>query len=208
MKRRIQLTKFKQETGIKVGDMMTRKLILINPETSVKECVKKMLDNKIGTVLVTNKDKKLLGLITKLDILRLIPKGKDLSKVKAGDIMIRNVKTIRPDIDLYQAIILMRKTKKKKMPVIENDKVIGMLNAKDIVRFEPQLFEHIAEAMTIREETEKLRRLAKYREHRVLHGIEPRGHIEGPCEECGNFDLLEEVDGRLLCSACRDKLGY
>ncbi|OYT41886.1 hypothetical protein B6U80_00530 [Candidatus Pacearchaeota archaeon ex4484_26] len=72
MKRRIQLTKFKQETGIKVGDMMTRKLILVNPETSVKECVKKMLDNKIGTVLVTNKDKKLLGLITTCPGLRVV----------------------------------------------------------------------------------------------------------------------------------------
>ncbi|HIH17923.1 MAG: hypothetical protein QT01_C0005G0017 [archaeon GW2011_AR6] len=208
MKQRIQLTKFRQEVGLKVGDMMTRKLILANPDTSIESCVKKMLDNKVGTVLVTEKDR-LIGIITKLDILRLIPRKLDLSKVKARDIMIRKVKTIRPDVDLYQAIILMRKTKIKKMPVVaEGNKVIGMLHAKDIVKFEPQLFEHIAEAVHIKEESEKLRRLDKWREHRALHGIEPRGSVEGPCEECGNYGMLEENEGRLICPACRDVYGY
>ena len=105
MKQRIQLTRFKQEIGLKVGDMMTRKLILANPDTSVDSCVKKMLENKVGTVLVTDKDK-LMGIISKLDILRLIPRKLDLSKVKAKEIMTRNVRTIKPEVDLYQAIIL------------------------------------------------------------------------------------------------------
>ncbi len=207
MKQRIQLTRFRQETGIKIGDIMTRKLVMASPDTPVSVCVKKMLDNKIGTVLITEKDR-LLGIITKLDILRLIPKKLDLTKVKAKDIMVKKVKTIRPDIDLYQAIILMRKTKIKKMPVVvEGNKVIGMLNAKDIVKFEPQLFEHIAEAIYIKEESEKLRRLDKWRDHRVMHGLEPRGSVEGPCEECGNYGWLEDMEGRLLCVECKDVYG-
>ena len=207
MKKRIQLTKFRQETGIKVGDIMTRKLILARPDTPVDVCVKKMLDNKIGSVLVTN-DQKLLGLIAKIDILRLIPQCKDFSKVKAKDIMKRKVRTIRPDLDIYQAITFMKKTKIKKLPVMDGSKVIGILNAKDIVKIEPQLFEHIAESLYIKEESEKLRRLDKHREQRFMQGIEPKGNVEGPCEECGNYGWLEDIEGRLLCVECKDVYGF
>lgn len=203
MKRRIHLGRISRRTGIKVGDIMTRNLIMVNPETSIEECVQKMLDNKIGTVLVSNKGT-LRGIITKMDIIKLIPRCKVFSKEKAKDAMITKVRTINPDADLYKAMILMQKTKFKKIPVVEGNKVVGMLNAKDIMKLQPQLIEHMIEALQIREESEKLRRLDKYRSVRISSGIEPRGTIEGPCEECGNYGLLDEYEGRLLCSECKD----
>ncbi|MBU2496795.1 MAG: CBS domain-containing protein [Nanoarchaeota archaeon] len=203
MKKRIQLTKFKQETGIKVGDMMTRNVIKVSPETTVKECVKKLFGVKASNFVVEDKGK-LVGIITKRDLLLSIIRSKNPGNVKVKEVMTRKVRTIKPDIDLYQASILMKKTKIKKLPVMENNKIIGFLTMKDIVRFEPQLFEHIAEAVHIREESEKLKRLDKYKgqRDRGLHGT------EGHCEECGNFGVLEEIDGRLICVVCKDNLGY
>ena len=202
MKKRIQLTKFKQETGIKVGDMMTRNVIKVSPETTVKECVKKLFSMKASNFVVEKKDK-LVGIITKRDLLWSIARSKNPGDVKVKEIMTKKVRTIKPEVDLYKASILMKKTKIKKLPVVENNKVIGFLTMKDIVRFEPQLFEHIAEAMRIREESEKLKRLYKYKETgKSLH------RREGHCEECGNFGFLEEIDGRFICLVCKDNLGY
>lgn len=207
MKKRIQLGRFKQEIGIKVGDIMTRDLVKVAPETTVKECVEKIFKFKTGSIIVSEKDK-MLGIVTKRDLLSAILKSKDPGKIKVKEIMTRKVRTIRPDTDLYKALILMKKTKIKKFPVIENNKVIGFLTMKDVVKFEPQLLEQIAEAIYVREESAKLKRLDRYRKHRILHGIEPGGHIEGPCEECGNHGWLEEIEGRLICSACKDNEGH
>lgn len=207
MKQRIQLTRFKQEIGLKVGDIMTRNVVRVSPDTNVKACIDKMFKLKTGSIVVTEGEK-LRGIVTKRDLLSAILKTKDPGAVKVKDIMTMRVKTITPDIDLYKALILMKKTKIKKFPVVEGSRVIGFLTTKDIIKIEPQLFEHIAEAFHIKEESEKLRRLDKWREHRVLHGIEPRGSVEGPCEECGNYGWLDENEGRLICVECRDVYGY
>lgn len=207
MKRRIQLTKFRQQTGIKVGDIMTRQLVVANPDSSVKECVKNSLKTKADTILVT-KDGHLIGLVRRREVLNLMIQDKDPSKVKIIEIMKRNIKTITPDKDLYEATSIMKKNKVKRLPVVEDGKVIGILTLDDIIKFEPKLIEQIMEAFHIREETEKLRRLSKHRDHRILHGIEPKGNVEGPCEECGNYGWLEETEGRLICVECKDVYGF
>ena len=79
--------------------------------------------------------------------------------------------------------------------LVANKKIIGYITLKDILKFKPSLFESLNEFHLIKEEAEKIERSKT-----AMKG----NFIKGSCEECGNFDVLEEIDGRLICESCRD----
>ena len=189
------------KTGIKVSDIMTRKLVTVSPETSVKECVEKVFKEKSGMLLVTN-NSELLGIVTKRDILGVMIDGRNPQEVKASEVMTTGVKTTSPTLDIYDAIIKMSKVRIKKLPVIHENKVVGVLTLVDILKIEPQLFDYMTDAIYIREQAEKLKR----REERLAVKSDSReDRVEGPCESCGNFDYLDlSESSRLLCAECRD----
>jgi len=187
-----------KKIGIKVGDVMTRDFISVLPGVSVLDCARKMVKHHTGSLVIKENDI-LKGIITRKDIIwALIKKSKrDLSKIKAIEISPRKIATIRPDIDLMDALQKMRKTKFKRLPVVVKNRVIGLLTMKDIVKIEPDLFD-IAVAhstMEIREEGEKIKRVASSGEFKM-----------GICEECGNEDMLYKIDGQLICESCSDKM--
>jgi DNA-directed RNA polymerase II subunit RPB2 len=69
--------------------------------------------------------------------------------------MKKKVVTIKPGADLAEALQRIKKKKVRRLPVVENGKVIGMLTTKDIFKIEPGLYELIAQSMKIKEESEK-----------------------------------------------------
>lgn len=181
-----------ENTGIKVGDLMTRNFIHIKEDTSLKECAKIMIKKRIGSLIVKENDK-LKGILTEKDVVWTVAKkSKEAFKdIKAKDIMKRKVVTIRPEADIIEAMRRFKKKKIRRLPVVERGKLIGMLTTKDILRIDPGLFQMIAETMKIKEETEKLNR----------SNIEaPRK--QGTCEECNEFDLLYYDGAQWLCERC------
>lgn len=182
--------------GVKVGDIMTRGFISVDPDTSVLDCAKRMVKKRVGSLVLTEGNN-LKGIITEGDIIWAMTKKsrRELSNIKAKEITPRKLVTIKPSADLYQALQKMKKTRYRWLPVTINKSVIGFLTLKDILRIEPSLFETAAEAMQIREESEKLKR------RQVGESF-----TEGLCEECGNFDLLYKVDNRTICENCRDAM--
>jgi hypothetical protein len=89
----------------------------------------------------------------------------------------------------------MKKLKFRRLPVTIDGNVIGMLTLKDILRIEPSLFSGMHDIERIKEESEKLKRLKSGRFEK-----------EGPCEECGRFNILYRVDGRLICDECKEAM--
>jgi len=182
------------EIGIKVGDIMTRNFIFSNPGVSVLNAVKLMKKNRVGS-LVISENNHLKGILTEKDILWALSKKKDLTGIKIGDIMKRKITTIKPSADIYKALSVMKKTKFRRLPVIVNKKVIGLLTLKDILRIEPELFEIVKENYVIKEQEMKIKRKTN-----------PAEFQEGICEECGNVDILYNIDSKLICESCRDNL--
>jgi len=182
--------------ALKVGEIMTRDFVYVLPDTNLFDCAKVMIKKRVGS-LVLKQDNRLGGILTERDILWALTKKskKGLKNIKAKDIATRKVVTIKPEADISEALDKMNKKKKRWLPVIANKKLIGLVTIKDILKFRPSWLESAGEIMRIREESEKLKR----REN-------PRTGVEGMCEECGNYDLLSKVDGRLLCESCVDSM--
>jgi len=183
------------DTGIKVGDLMTRNFIHVPPETNLRECAKTMIKKRVGSLII-KEDDKLKGILTEKDIIwAIVKKSKSgLKDIKAKDLMKRKVVTIKPGADITDAITKFRKKKVRRLPVVENGKLIGFLTTKDILRIDPGLFQMIAQTIKIREETEKLRR-------KDIEGERK----QGICEECGDYEILYNDNAQWLCDKCYNK---
>jgi len=182
-------------TQITVSDVMTRDPITIKPETTLLECAKKMVRNRVGSLLlVTNK--KLVGFISEKDILwALIKKSKEeLSRIKAIDISPRKIATIKPSATIDEAMSKMKKFKFKKLPVIHEGELVGIITTKDILNFKPEFYPELEEFAQIREEEKKLKRIKRTK----------KSIYDGVCEECGNHEILTNIDGMLICDSCRN----
>ncbi|MBC8494612.1 CBS domain-containing protein [archaeon] len=178
------------KTGIKVADAMTNKPVSISSDCSVTECAKLMRKYKVGSLLVKDENQ-VLGILTEKDFVeKILAKGKNPNDMIAADIMEKNLITIEPGRDIYEAMMEMRNSDIRRLPVEENGKIIGFLTMKDILKIEPQLFDLLVEKIELREE--------------MLKPTKSEHREEGVCESCGNFTYdLQEDAGVKLCFDCR-----
>ena len=180
-----------------VSDLMTHEPVTVSPNIDLLECIKKMVKKRIGSLLIVDK-KKLVGLISEHDILWALTKKlpKDLSKIKAIDISPRKIATIKPSTPLEEAWRKMKKLKFERLPVIKDKELVGLITAKDILNFHPELYRELDEFAKIREESRKLKAMKKARYAQEV--------TEGICEECGNQEILYRVHGNLICASCKE----
>jgi len=175
---------------------MTRNYASVTQDNSIIGCAKIMTAKKVGSLIVED-DKKLLGIIAEKDIIWALVKRQDLNKIKVKDIMTRNVVSISPSDDIYDAIARMNRKRVKVLPVMVNKKVIGVLTMKDVLKVEPSLFELASNSLDIREEKDKFRRK---KQASAGYGFVK----EGICDECKEYEMLYNLDNRLICDSCKE----
>jgi CBS domain-containing protein len=180
--------------NILVADIMTREPITISSDANLLECAKKMVKKDVGSLLIVDK-KRLVGFISQRDILWALTKSSkgDLTKIKAIEISPKKVATIKPDNTIREAIEKMNRLKFERLPVVHKNELVGVITARDILNFHPEVYPEIEEFAKIREEKEKLKRIKEAEKRR-----------EGICEECGNQGILFRYNGMLVCESCRD----
>lgn len=182
---------------ILVSDIMTREPITEKPETNLLDCARKMVKKKTGSLLLTNKTK-LVGIISRHDILWALTKQSKagLKDIKAIDISPKKLAVIKPSATLDEALKKMKDSKFERLPVVENNKLVGIITVKDILSFNPEIYPELEEFARIREESRKLKLVKKAKGREPVH--------EGICEECGNHDILYRVKGMLICESCKN----
>ena len=135
-----------------VKDAMNRRVIVIKPDATVREAARIMTKFRIGSLIVME-DKNLIGIITELDIIwKVVANDLNPNTTLVRDVMSKEVVTVKPDQSLEDAAELMVRRKIKKLPVVEDHKLVGILTATDLISFEPKLIEGLAKLMLFREE--------------------------------------------------------
>ena len=135
-----------------VRDAMTVNPRTVNMKDSVVEAAHIMEKEDVGSVPVVDTDNILVGMITDRDIaLRVVAAGKDPRSTAAGDVATKEVSPTYPDASLDQALSQMAQRQVRRLPVIENDRVVGILAQADIVhevrdKKAGQLVEEISES--------------------------------------------------------------
>ncbi len=124
---------------LKVEDIMVEDVVIVDSDASVMQAVKLMNKNEIGCLIVIRRGKA-VGIITERDLLkRVIAKFRDPNKTKVRQIMTKPLIVGDPNMDLEDATKLMFASKIKKLPVIEDRRLVGLVSLTDIARFQPQM---------------------------------------------------------------------
>jgi CBS domain-containing protein len=131
--------------SLRVRDVMERKKLLIaSPDTSVSNAAKLMAKAKVSAVLVLEKER-LIGIFTERDaVSRVIAKDRDVQTTRLAEVMTASPKTIAPDKTFGYALLLMHENGFRHVPVIANDRVVGMVSARNAL--DPDLEEFVAES--------------------------------------------------------------
>jgi CBS domain-containing protein len=115
-------------------DAKGRQVVSIAPEEPVLEAIQLMSDRHIGAVLVM-RGEELLGILSERDYARkVILKGRSSAETAAWEIMSSPVQTVGPDDSINTCMRLMTERRFRHLPVVEGDKVSGMLSIGDLVR--------------------------------------------------------------------------
>jgi arabinose-5-phosphate isomerase len=101
---------------------------------SLKEVIVEMTAKRLGITAVVEEDGSLLGIITDGDLRRMLEKNSDIEKVKAGDIMTRNPKTIGSDELAISALDVLRKNEISQLAVTHEGKYKGIIHLHDLIR--------------------------------------------------------------------------
>jgi CBS domain-containing protein len=114
------------------------KIKLIKADTagrneSVRSIAKKMHSKKKRRFYIVDKEKKLEGVVTTVDIMKAIALGKDVTKTKVSDIMCRKVKAISVDDNIDDALKIMNSLKTFVCPVVKDGKLLGVITYQDII---------------------------------------------------------------------------
>jgi CBS domain-containing protein len=122
-----------------VREVMTTNVKTVRPFSTVKDVVQKMNKFGIGSVVVVEEDRP-VGIITERDIMRSIAEQFfDPSVVKVKDIMSTQLVTISGDVSVEEAARLMASRKIKKLPVVEDEKLVGIVTSMDVMRANPKI---------------------------------------------------------------------
>ena len=135
------------DSGILVRDVMSKNVKTVRPNSTINEVVRKMNKFEIGSIIVTDGEKP-VGIITERDILRRVLEVTMASEaMKAKEIMSSPILTIESQATTEEAATLMNSKRIKKIPVLEDGILIGIVTSTDIVRSEPKMVETLSSMM-------------------------------------------------------------
>ncbi|OGD53010.1 hypothetical protein A3K80_03690 [Candidatus Bathyarchaeota archaeon RBG_13_38_9] len=135
------------DSGLLVRDVMSKNVKTVRPNSTINEVVRKMNKFEIGSIIVADSEKP-VGIITERDILRRVLEVTVASEaMKAKEIMSSPIITIDSQATTEEAATLMNSKRIKKIPVLDEGKLVGIVTSTDIVRNEPRLVETLSKMM-------------------------------------------------------------
>jgi CBS domain-containing protein len=121
-----------------IRDVMTSNPTTVERSTSVLEAAKVMAGEDVGPLPVTEEGR-LVGIITDRDVVvRVLAEERDLQSTTVGDICSSDLVTVTPEDELDQALRKMASAQVRRLPVVEGDRIIGIVAQADVARQAPE----------------------------------------------------------------------
>ena len=141
-----------------VREAMTEDPRSIDPSATVVEAARLMRDEHIGSLPITDGDT-LVGMITDRDITtRVVAEAADLATTSVGDVYSQDLISVEPDKDLEEALRLMARHQVRRLPVVEDGRLVGIVAQADIaltLTEDEQKTGELVEAISERSEGER-----------------------------------------------------
>ena len=120
--------------GKSIKEVMSSDVRTCEPDATVVDVARVMAKEDVGPIPVVDGGR-LVGIVTDRDlVVRVLAEGKDPKTTKVGEVASRKLVTVSPDQDLDQALKLLAKNQVRRLPVVEGDRVVGIVAQADITR--------------------------------------------------------------------------
>jgi CBS domain-containing protein len=117
-----------------VKDVMVKEIVTVNPTTKIRDAVELMNKNQIGCLVVTRKGKP-VGIMTERDVLKkIVCSCKNPEQTRVSEIMSKPLIVGRVDMDWLEAVKLMLDRNIKKLPILDDERLVGLVTLTDIAR--------------------------------------------------------------------------
>ncbi len=126
-----------------VKEVMTRDIVALRPQQPFAQALALLAQHRFRHLLVIDADARLAGVISDRDLLRCMSRETDLERVTVANIMWSAVVTVRPDTLLSEAAAQMLSRRINCLPVVENDRVCGILTSTDLLQAFQTIQTHI-----------------------------------------------------------------
>jgi CBS domain-containing protein len=189
---------------ILVSEIMSRPVITVKENARVPEVASLMKEHYVGCIIITNDDKKPVGIVTEKDLVtrvlaeitdenlgvKVLNETVEINKLFARDIMSSPLITVTADETINQAARKMRKHGIRRLCVMQEGNLLGIVSSKDILAVTPELLEIFQAKVQILKSKED------------ATGDVPS--LAGYCDHCGNWSpSLKEVNSEFLCEECQ-----
>jgi CBS domain-containing protein len=120
--------------GTSIKEVMTRDVRACEPNATVADAAKVMAQEDVGPVPIVE-DGRLIGIVTDRDIVvRVVAEGRDPNATTVSEIASTKLVTVSPDDDLDEALKLLAERQIRRLPVVEGDRLVGIVAQADIAR--------------------------------------------------------------------------
>ena len=127
---------------MKLREIMTNTVVRIHPEESVAVAARTLARYNIGALPVCGSDGRIYGLLTDRDLVtRCIAAGRHPESTRVAEVMTANVVSARPDMDTTAAAQLMGRQQIRRLPVVENGRICGMISLADLANREETAYD-------------------------------------------------------------------
>jgi NADH-quinone oxidoreductase subunit F/NADP-reducing hydrogenase subunit HndC len=129
---------FERRTKMTLNDVLKARpsiVVTITKDSIATEAVKLMAEKNISDVMVIDSDDKLIGIFTERDVVRCVHKKISLDKETVGNLMTRKITKFTPSTELSAAIAVAAKEKIRHLPVLDGDKIVGIVTYRDLVAY-------------------------------------------------------------------------
>lgn len=118
---------------MQVKELMCSSVVSVDPADTAQNAAAMLARHNVGSLPVCGEDGGLRGMVTDRDIvLRCVATQEDPAKTPVHKIMTRNCATVSPTADTREAARIMAAKQVRRLPVVEDDKVVGMVSLGDL----------------------------------------------------------------------------
>ena len=177
-----------------VKEIMSVNVVTMPPDATVLEVAKSMAKIDIGSIVIV-KAERAIGIITETDIVtRVVAEQKDPKTTKAKDVMSSPLIHITPNTALTEAMRVMTRAGIRRVAILKNDSLAGIITSRDILRWSPELIDVMVESLRLKNEQGSV--VVAEEDELIAYG--------GVCDVCGEYSIdLALADGEYICEECR-----
>ena len=125
--------KLEQLVVLTIGAVMTRKVLTVTQDETVLATVKKMHAQRVGSVLVLDKEQHVAGIFTERDVMNeVVALEKDPSKTLISEVMTKDPQTLSSEMPILTAFELLHGSSFRHVPVVDDSKLVGVLSVRDL----------------------------------------------------------------------------